>query len=302
MKISCTSDFIKASWLEHEDKESGIAMTEWCVESINNTCNVQTWQALPTNPLSKSAIIHSLSSLTSVRVVVRITNGVGNKAVLESTACIPVKSFPTELNVAEVNNLNHSQTDIDYQNDADAIVVMWSPNNVTSYSSIQAALTEPGEDLNISDSLRQKWSGEPLAYEFVEIPRERAQIRFTGDMIKPYRKYRSVIKRCNEGLCTDSFGDGVEIVPDAPPDIQVMHSSFINFDLCLCVSTVKDVRNIKKYSFNFSFKFGSKLREEYEFIQNSPALHSDFFLLLFLNILQPNFPVLRTLGCAIRLY
>ncbi|XP_028399178.1 uncharacterized protein LOC114522645 isoform X2 [Dendronephthya gigantea] len=222
IKLSCANDLINASWVEHEDRESGIAMVEWCVESMNNTCNVQLWQALSTDLLSKSAVVHSLSTLTSVRVVLRISNGVGNKAVLESAACYPVKNFPPELNVVEINAQNDSLENIDYQNDSEAIVVTWSPNNLTSYSSVQAALTEPNDELNINGSLRRKWSGEPLAYDFVDIPRERAYIRFSGDMIKPYKKYRPVIKRCNEdGLCTDSFGDGVEILPDAPPNIQV---------------------------------------------------------------------------------
>ncbi|XP_028399029.1 uncharacterized protein LOC114522522 [Dendronephthya gigantea] len=222
LKITCVRDLIKASWLEHEDEESGIALIEWCVESINNTCDVKPWQALPTNLLYTSAVIHSLSKQTSVRVVVQITNGVGNKAVLESRACNPVKTFPSELSVVEINAQNNSLGNIDYQNDLEAIVVTWSSNNVTSYSNVQAALTEPNKRLNINGSLRKRWSGEPLAYGFVDIPRERAYIRFSGDMIKPYKKYRPVIKRCNEeGLCTDSFGDGVEIVPDAPPKIQV---------------------------------------------------------------------------------
>ena len=236
IKLSCADEFIKASWLEHEDKESGIAMIEWCVESINNTCNVRPWQILPTNLLSKSAVVHSLSTLTSVRVVVRVTNGVGNKAVLESTACNPVKTFPPELSVIETDSLNDSLAKIDYQKDIEAIVVTWLPNNVTSYSSVQAALTEPKEELNISGSLRQKWSGEPLVYNFVDIPRGKTHIRFSGDMIKPYKKYRPVIKRCNEeGLCTDSFGDGVEIVPDAPPNIQVILPSLSTSDHYSCV-------------------------------------------------------------------
>ena len=185
-------------------------------------CNVQPWQALPTNLLSKAAVFPLLPTLTSVRVVVRITNGVGNKAVLESTACNPLKTFPPELRVVEVINLNHSLNDIDYQTDTEGIIVTWSPSNVTSYSHVQAALTEPKENLNISDSLHQKWSGEPFAYEFVDIPRGKQHIRFSGERIKPYRKYRPVIKRCNKhGLCRDSFGDGVVIVPNAPPDIQV---------------------------------------------------------------------------------
>lgn len=236
LKISCANDLIKASWFEHEDEESGIAMIEWCVESMNNTCNVQPWQALPTDLRSKSAVVHSLSTLTSVRVVVRITNGVGNKAMLESPACNPVKTFPSELNVAEISARNDSLLNIDYQNDTEAIVVTWSPNNVSSYSSVQAALTEPKAELNISGSLRQKWNGEPLVYNFVDIPRGKVQMTFSGDLIKPYKKYRPVIRRCNEeGLCTDSFGNGVEIVPDAPPKIQVMLPSFGTFDHCSCV-------------------------------------------------------------------
>jgi hypothetical protein len=210
--------------LKHEDKESGVAKIEWCVESVDSMCDVQPWESVPTNMLTQSAVIHSLSTLTSIRVVVRITNGVGNTALLKSTECNPVKTFPPELNVAEVNSLNDTLNDVDYRKDTEAIIVSWlSPSNMSLYySSVQAALTETEEDPNITDSLLQKWQGEPFAFEFMDIPRGKEHIRFSGDRIKPYTKYRPVVRRCNEvGLCRYSVGDGVMIVPDAPPDIEV---------------------------------------------------------------------------------
>ena len=224
IEISCSSDLVKASWIKHEDKESGIAKVEWCVESVDNMCDVQSWETVRTSLLIKSAVIHSLSTLTTVRVVVRITNGVGNVVLLKSTKCNPMKTFPPKLNVVEVKNLTDTLTDIDYQTNTETISVTWSsPSNVLPYISTQAALTEPKEDLNATDSLLQAWRGEPFAFEFVDIPRGKTNIRFSGEKIKPYTMYRSVVRRCNEvGLCRDSVGDGVVIVPDAPPDVQVI--------------------------------------------------------------------------------
>ena len=223
LEITCSSDVVKATWLKHEDKESGILKVEWCVESIDNMCDVQLWETIPTKLQTKSAVIHSLSTRTSVRVAVRITNGVGNSVLLESTKCNPVKTFPPKLNVAEVKNLNDTQIDIDYQTDTETILVTWSsPTNLPSHFSMQAALTEPKEDLNVTESLLENWRGEPFAFDFVDIPRGKAHIRFSGSRVKAYTKYRSVVRRCNEvGLCRDSIGDGVVIVPDAPPHIQV---------------------------------------------------------------------------------
>jgi hypothetical protein len=224
IEISCSSSLVNASWLKHEDKESGIAKTEWCIESIDNMCNIQPWETVATNLQTKSSIIHSLSNLTSIQAVVRISNGVGNTALLKSTKCNPVKTFPHKLDVAEVKNLNDAFTDVDYQADTEAVIVTWSsPSNLPSYSSVQAALTEQKENLNITDSLLQKWRGEPFAFQFIDIPRGKTHIRFSGDMIKPYTKYRPVVRHCNKvGLCRDSVGDEVVIVPDAPPHIQVI--------------------------------------------------------------------------------
>jgi hypothetical protein len=224
IEISCSSGLVKASWLNYEDKESGIAKTEWCIESIDNMCNIQPWETVPTNLQTKSAVIHSLSTLTSIQAVVRISNGVGNTALLQSTLCNPVKTFPPKLDVAEVKNLNDTLTDVNYQADTEAVIVTWSSSsNVSSYSSVQAALTEQKENLNVTDSLLQKWRGEPFSFQFIDIPRGKTHIRFSGDRIKPYTKYRPVVRRCNKvGLCRDSVGDGVVIVPDTPPDIQVI--------------------------------------------------------------------------------
>lgn len=223
IEIACSRDVVKATWLKHEDKESDISKVEWCVESINNMCDVQPWEIIPKKLQTKSSVLHSLTTLTSVRVMVRITNGVGNSVRLESSKCNPVKTFPPKLHVAEVQSLNDTQTDIDYQTDTETILVTWSsPTDLSSYFSVQAALTEPKEDLNVTDSLLENWRGEPFAFDFVDIPRGKAHIRFSGSRVKAYTKYRPVVRRCNDvGLCRDSIGDGVVIVPDAPPHIQV---------------------------------------------------------------------------------
>ena len=203
-------------------------------------CNIQPWETVPTNLQTKSTVIHSLSTLTSIQAVVRISNGVGNTALLQSTLCNPVKIFPPKLNVAEVKNLNDTLTDIDYQTDTEAIIVTWSsPSSVSSYSSVQAALTEPKENLNVTESLLQKWRGEPFAFEFVDIPRGKKHIRFSGDRIKPYTKYRPVVRRCDKvGLCRDSVGDGVVIVPDAPPHIQVIIITTIIITMTTIIVTI----------------------------------------------------------------
>lgn len=224
VEILCRGDFVRASWVKHEDKESGVSKVEWCVENEIDTCNIHPWETIMGNLRTKSAVIHSLSTLNSVRVVVRITNGVGNTVLLKSTLCNPIKSFPAKLSVAEVKNLSNSLMDIDYQTDTEAIIVTWLTTNVmSSYSNVQAALTEPKQELNASNSLLQNWRGEPFAFEFVDIPRGKTYIRFSGDRIKPYTKYRPVIRQCDkDGLCRDSIGDGVMIVPGVPPDIQVV--------------------------------------------------------------------------------
>ena len=230
---------IKASWLKHEDKESGIIKIEWCVASVDNMCDIRPWEAVQTNLRTKSAVLRSLSTVTGVRVRVRIVNGVGNHVLLKSTVCLPVKSFPPELSVAEVKDLNDKMNDVDYQTDTEAILVTWSsPTNTLPYSSIQAALTEPKGNLNVSESLLERWRGEPFAFEFVDIPRGKEYIRFSGDRIKPYRKYRPVVRRCNkDGLCRDSTGDGVVIVPDTPPDIQVITIVMNDIDLFTIINT-----------------------------------------------------------------
>ena len=226
IEIACSKDVVKATWLKHEDKESDISKVEWCVESIDNMCDVQPWETIPKKLQTKSSVIRSRSALTSVRVMVRITNGVGNSVRLESSKCNLVKTFPPKLHVAEVQSLNDTQTDIDYQTDTETILVTWSsPTDLSSYFSVQAALTEPKEDLNVTESLLENWRGEPFAFDFVDIPRGKAHIRFSGSRVKAYTKYRPVVRRCNDvGLCRDSIGDGVVIVPDAPPHIQVEYT------------------------------------------------------------------------------
>ena len=222
IKISCKNNLVKATWLEHEDKESGIAHVEWCIETVHNTCDVRPWESLPSKALEAFAIIHSLPTTNGVRVMVRITNGVGNNVLLTSSQRIPRGKFPPLVKVAVVRQLNDTKAVLYYQANTDAIVVTWSlpqQNNSLHYRT-QAALAE--YDHNGLTNVIKKWHGEPLLFDFVDIPRGRLYITFSGDRLKPYVKYQPIVRICNEfSLCTDSSCDPVIIVPDAPPDIQI---------------------------------------------------------------------------------
>ena len=212
---------MKATWLEHGDKESGVASTEWCIESVNDSCNIQAWESLSPGTLTVSAIIHPLPKLTGVRAVVRITNGVGNQVLLKSSQCNPEKIFPPQIKVSVVYELNDTRLVSVYQTNTDVIIATWSlPENKTSYSRVQAALTEYDE--NAVTSVVEKWHGEPLIFDFVDIPSGKSFVVFSGRTLNPYVKYRPVVRICNDlDLCTDSSGDPVIIIPDTPPDIQI---------------------------------------------------------------------------------
>ena len=221
VKISCEDDLLNVAWVDHEDKESGIALTEWCVETVNNTCNILTWESLPPNTLTTSATVHSLPAITAVRVVVRITNGVGNDVLLKSSRCNPEQVFPPTVNVSIIHQLNDSRPVSVYQSNQDIIIVTWSlPRKEFLYSRVQAALSK--YDQNPVANTLNKWHGEYLVFDFVNIPTGKSHIIFSGERLKPYVKYRPVVRLCNNlGLCTDSNGDPVVIIPDAPPDIQI---------------------------------------------------------------------------------
>ena len=212
---------MKVTWLDHEDKESGIALTEWCIETVNDTCNIQSWESLSPNTITVSATIHSLPTTTGVRVVVRITNGVGNYVLLKSSQCNPERIFPPLINVSVVRRLNDTRPASAYQTDTDVIIVTWSlPQSKSLYSGVQAALTK--YDQNAVTTILEEWHGEPLVFNFVDIPSGKTYIIFSGDRLKPYVKYRPVVRLCNKfDLCTDSSGDLIIIIPDAPPDLQV---------------------------------------------------------------------------------
>ena len=221
IKISCKEDLIKVTWVDHEDQESGIALTEWCVETVNNTCNTQTWESLSPNTLTASATIHFLPPKTAVRSVVRITNGVGSYVLLKSSYCSSERVFPPKVNVTVIRQLDDTRPVSIYQNDQNVITVTWSlPQNMSMYSRIQVALAK--YDQNAVTTTLEKWHGEPLVFNFVNIPRGKSHIIFSGGRLKPYVKYHPVVRICNKsGVCTDSSGDPVVIVPDPPPDIQV---------------------------------------------------------------------------------
>ena len=221
IKISCRNDLMKVTWLNYEDKESGIALTEWCIETVHDTCNIQTWESLSLNTFTVSATIHSLPTIRSVRVVVRITNGVGNYVLLKSSQCNPKRIFPPRISVAVIGHLNNTRPVSVYQTNTDVIFVTWSlPENRSLYSGVQAALTK--YDQNAVTTILEKWHGEPLVFNFVDISSGKSHVIFSGNRLKPYVKYRPVVRLCSKfDLCTDSSGDPVIIIPDAPPDIQV---------------------------------------------------------------------------------
>ena len=221
IKISCKDDLIKATWMEHEDKESGVALIDWCIESINDSCNIQTWEPLSPRTFTVSAIIHSLPKYTNVRVVVRITNGVGNYAILKSSQCNPQAIFPPQINVSVVRQSSDTRPISVYQTNTGIINITWSlPQNKSLYSRVQAALAE--YDQNEITTVVETWHGERLVFNFVDIPSGKSYIIFTDSGLKPYFKYRPIIRICNTmDLCTDSSGDPVVMIPDALPDIQI---------------------------------------------------------------------------------
>ena len=221
IEISCKDDLLKVTWVDHEDKESGITLTEWCIETVKDTCNIQTWKSLSPHTSKASATVHSLPEITGVQVVVRITNGVGNYAQLRSSQCNPERVFPPLINVSIIRQLNDTKAASVYQNNTDVIIFSWSlPQNNTLYSRVQAALTK--YDQNAVTTRLEKWHGEPLVLNFVDIPSGKSHVIFSGNRLKPYVKYRPVVRLCNKfDLCTDSSGDPVIMIPDAPPDIQV---------------------------------------------------------------------------------
>ena len=221
IKISCKNDLLEVTWVDHEDKESGIALTEWCIETVYDTCNVRIWEPLKRNTFTVSAVIHSLPTITAVRVAVRITNGVGNYVLLRSSQCNPGAVFPPSIDVSVIHELNDTRPVSIYQTNRDVIIVTWSlPQNKSLFSRVQAALAK--YDQTAMKATHEKWHGEPLVFNFVDIPSAKTRIVFSGDRLKPYVKYRPVVRLCNGfGFCTDSSGDLVVITPDAPPDIQV---------------------------------------------------------------------------------
>ena len=227
IQISCSDELIKATWLQHEDKESGVASTEWCIESVSDSCDIQAWESLSPGTFTVSAIFHSFPKLTGIRVVVRITNGVGNHVLLTSSQCNPERIFPPQINVSVIRQLNDTRPVSVYQSNTGVIIIKWSlPQNKSLYSHVQAALTE--YDQNEITSTVEKWHGERLVFKFVDIPSGKSYVIFTGSILKPYVKYRPVIRICNTiNLCTDSSGDPVVIIPDAPPDIEVNTTAHI---------------------------------------------------------------------------
>lgn len=223
VSITCSKEIVKASWSQYEDRESGIFKLEWCVESLNGECDILPWEDLSIN-LTEVAAIVSLDDHSFVKIAVRFTNGARNTLVIKSDTCSLMKAFPSGLNVVEVENLNKSSSDIDYQANTESIIVSWLSRDNTSslFSSIQAALTEKPKYPNATESFFKKWHDETFLFKFVDIPRGKQHIRFSGDKLKPYTIYRSLVRSCNKDqLCYDSVSDGIMIAPDAPSAFKV---------------------------------------------------------------------------------
>ena len=220
LEIVCTGDLITATWPMYEDKESGIGKVEWCVESVNDTCNIREWENINVTLSTISAVISSLPTLKTAKVQLRITNGAVNSVVLKSLPCHPQKLLPPEIQVNEVQHLNG--TDIDYQTNTETILVTWSlPDDPVGYPRVQVALISSSG--NTTGSLRDQWRGESIVLDFVDVPSTKMHITFTGDKIIPYTKYRAVVRVWNDyGIYRDSVSDGVTIVPHPPPQLQVI--------------------------------------------------------------------------------
>ena len=222
IEVSCKDDLLKVTWPEHEDIESGVAFTEWCIETVNGTCNVHTWESLSPSTLTISAVTHSVSKISAVRVVVRIINGVGNYVLLKSSQCHPEGVFPPQINVSVIHKLNDTRPVSVYQTNTDVIIVTWSiPQNESVYTRVHAALANYNQNA-IRPGLGEIWHGEPLVFDFVYIPSGKSYVTFCGPRLKPYVKYRPIVRICNQfDLCTDSSCDPVIIIPDTPPDIKI---------------------------------------------------------------------------------
>lgn len=211
IRIFCFFYYIEARWPPYEDQESGIAKVEWCIETLHNTCNVRYWENIDPGALNVSAVISSIPTFKDVRVSIRITNAVGNAIVLSSPSCNPEKSFPPKVEVREIQNWNHTETDIDYQTDLDAIFVTWSTyaGDVTLYPRTQVALANSSP--KSEESTR-----------FLDVPLGKNRVVFTNALLKPYTKYHAVVRMWNDvGLYSDSVSDGVTIVPDHPLAIDI---------------------------------------------------------------------------------
>ena len=154
-------------------------------------------------------------------MVVRITNGVGNYVLLTSTQCDPHGKFPPLLKVAVVRQLNDTKPVSNYQTNTDTIIVTWSlPQHKSFHYRVQAALSK--YDQNDLANVLDKWHGEPFVFDFVDVPKGRSYIIFSGDRLKPYVKYHPIVRICNEdALCTDSGSEPIIIVPGAPPDVKI---------------------------------------------------------------------------------
>lgn len=226
LEINCKDDLIRMKWSKYEDKETGLTSTEWCLETVNGTCDIYAWHTIPRDTQSVSAIVPDLHSAIHVRGVVRLRNGVGKYTQLTSSLCVPKKEPPPMVNISMFEDWSNPSLVSNYQRNPDAIFVRWYiPENRFSNLSVNVALAMQKRN-SFNHTIGKKWRGEPLVFDFVEAPRGKNNITFSGSRLETYVKYHVIVRVCNTvGLCTDSHGKQFQIVPDTPSPMKVITSN-----------------------------------------------------------------------------
>ena len=206
--LSCFDDLITASWKRYHDKQSGIAKVDWCIGSLNTTCDIRNWESISVNLTSLSSIIPSLVNFTEIYVRIRFTNNLGQATTITSNPCVPRKGHPPIVKVKEIKNPN-STDDIDFQRDLTSLIVAWDKSYDVKSHRVEVAVTDTS--INVAKSLK-----------FVNVSSEKNQVIFVNLTLKGFVKYYSVVRIWNEfGLYSDSYSNGVITVPDHPFLIDV---------------------------------------------------------------------------------
>ena len=217
LRISCFDDLITGRWQRYHDKQSGISKVEWCIGSLNTTCDIRDWESISVTLLNVSSIIPSLAYFSEVYMKIRFTNNLGQAKMITSKPCVPLKIHPPTVKVREIKNLNATD-DIDFQRDLTTLAVTWETNYDVSIDRVQVAVTDTS--MNVAKSLK-----------FVDVSSEKNQVVFVNLTLKGFAKYYSVVRIWNEfDLYSDSYSDGVITVPDHPflIDVNIEEKSLSN--------------------------------------------------------------------------